>query len=96
MLTTALGEQQLDAQVETVQVTQRRHFEALTRATEALTQGLAMLEQNAPPEVVVEHTREALSALGTITGETFTEDVLDSVFRASASANSVARLCRRL
>lgn len=80
VLTAVLGEQQLDAQVETVQVSQRRHFDALTRATEALSQGLATLEQDAPPEVVVEHTREALSALGTITGEMFTEDVLDSVF----------------
>lgn len=80
VLTSVLGEQQLDAQVETVQVTQGRHFEALTRTTEALSQGLAMLQKSAPPEVVVEHTREALSALGTITGEAFTEDVLDSVF----------------
>ncbi|MFH1131459.1 MAG: tRNA uridine-5-carboxymethylaminomethyl(34) synthesis GTPase MnmE, partial [Pseudomonadota bacterium] len=32
------------------------------------------------PELVVEHIRAALSALGAITGETYSEDILDSVF----------------
>lgn len=65
---------------ETVQVTQERQWEALGRAEQALSAGLAALDAGVVPELVVEHTREALAALGEITGEQFTEDVLDAVF----------------
>jgi tRNA modification GTPase len=65
---------------ETVQVTQERQWEALRRAELALGAGLTALSEGTAPELVVEHTREALVALGEITGETFTEDVLDAVF----------------
>jgi len=65
---------------ETVQVTQERQWEALSRAERALGAGLTALSEGTAPELVVEHTREALVALGEITGETFTEDVLDAVF----------------
>ncbi|MBK8480943.1 MAG: hypothetical protein IPL40_07180 [Proteobacteria bacterium] len=65
---------------ETVQVTQERQWEALRRAEQALGAGLVALEEGMAPELVVEHTREALAALGEITGETFTEAVLDAVF----------------
>lgn len=65
---------------ETVQVTQERQWEALGRAEQALSAGLAALNAGVVPELVVEHTREALAALGEITGEQFTEDVLDAIF----------------
>ena len=69
-----------DDRAETVQVTQRRQQEALCRAAAALREGLAATEAQLAPELVVEHSREALGALGEITGETFSEQVLDSVF----------------
>jgi tRNA modification GTPase len=74
------GSATLEQTAETVQVTQARQHEALRRAEAALAAGEAALERGLAPELVVEHTREALGALGEITGETFTEDVLDAVF----------------
>jgi tRNA modification GTPase len=80
VLREVLGDQRGDGQLETVQVTQKRQHEALLRAASALRDGLAALQGQAAAELVVEHTREALAALGQITGETYTEDVLDAVF----------------
>lgn len=74
------GGEGLGESSETVQVTQERQWEALRRAELALGAGLTALSEGTAPELVVEHTREALVALGEITGETFTEDVLDAVF----------------
>jgi tRNA modification GTPase len=66
---------------ETVQVTRRRQWELLARAERELTDGGRALAVGLPPEVVVEHTRGALVALGQLTGDSFTEEVWDAVFR---------------
>ena len=65
---------------ETVLVTRQRQHAALQRTLSALDQGQQAQDQGLPPEVVVEHYREALSALGEITGETHSDAVLDAVF----------------
>ncbi len=68
------------AEPETVMVARKRQWEALCRAARAIKEGREALESGVVPEVAVEHLREALSALGEVTGETFTESVLDHVF----------------
>lgn len=65
---------------EGVLVTRQRQWEALVHAGQALSEGRQAAELGLPPEVVVEHVREALASLREITGESSTEDVLDQVF----------------
>lgn len=70
-----------DGETEIVQVTAKRQWHALIRASEALLNGRLALERQMPPEIVVEHNREALHALEEITGEIYSEAVLDEVFK---------------
>ncbi|HMA29743.1 MAG TPA: tRNA uridine-5-carboxymethylaminomethyl(34) synthesis GTPase MnmE, partial [Thermoanaerobaculia bacterium] len=58
-----------------------RHREALASAAASLRDaaGLARDDDGAP-ELVAVRVREALSALGAITGETATEELLDRIF----------------
>lgn len=65
---------------ETVCVTRRRQWRALEQARIALREGCVALQNALGPELVVEHCREALSALDTITGQRYSEEVLDAVF----------------
>lgn len=65
---------------ETFQVTQSRQRDALREAQVALAGAAEALEAGIAPELVVEHTRAALEALGLVTGETYSEEVLDAVF----------------
>ncbi|HFC97130.1 MAG TPA: tRNA uridine-5-carboxymethylaminomethyl(34) synthesis GTPase MnmE [Thermosulfurimonas dismutans] len=58
-----------------------RQKAALERAAEATRRALALLEEKEPlPELLAVELREALSALGEITGEVTTEDLLDRIF----------------
>jgi tRNA modification GTPase len=57
-----------------------RHLACLDRAHRALTAGLAQLEATAAPEFTALDLREALEALGDITGRTDTEDLLGVIF----------------
>jgi tRNA modification GTPase len=62
-------------------VTQARHHELLVRAGEALDRGRELLEQAEPPgELLALEIKEALQALGEITGEEVGEAVLDHIF----------------
>ncbi len=62
-------------------ITQARHFKLLERAQEALERGKELLGEPGPPwELVALEVREALQALGEITGEEVGEAVLDAVF----------------
>jgi len=79
ILVRLFGEAQDDG-METVQVAQRRQWERLMQAKAEVHNGRSALEQGLPPEVVVEHCRSALQALGQVTGENPTEAVLDAVF----------------
>ena len=62
-------------------VTQARHAELLARATATLDRGITLLEQAEPPwELVALEVKEALLALGEITGEEVGDAVLDQIF----------------
>ncbi|MGZ5431156.1 MAG: tRNA uridine-5-carboxymethylaminomethyl(34) synthesis GTPase MnmE, partial [Thermoanaerobaculia bacterium] len=58
-----------------------RHREALASASSSLREAAELARSDGgAPELVAVHVREALSALGTITGETATEELLDRIF----------------
>ncbi|HLI08738.1 MAG TPA: tRNA uridine-5-carboxymethylaminomethyl(34) synthesis GTPase MnmE [Ktedonobacteraceae bacterium] len=65
---------------ESVLVTSARHQEALRRAGEHLRASLIPLEQGLPLDFVSIDLRAAYNALGEITGETASEDLLDRIF----------------
>lgn len=58
----------------------RRHLDALKRAEQALLDGLQQLEQHQAGELLAEDLRIAQQALGEITGEFTTEDLLGKIF----------------
>ena len=61
-------------------VTNVRHYEALTHASEALFQVKEGLQMNIPTDLVSQDLREALYYLGSITGEITTDEVLGTIF----------------
>ena len=65
---------------ESVLVSDRRHREALVRCREALTRFLGDVELNREFEFLALELREALAALGEITGETTPDQVLEQIF----------------
>lgn len=66
--------------VESVLVYERRHFQALIRAQEGLDRFLQGCGLNVGFEFLALELREALAALGEITGETTPDQVLDEIF----------------
>src|SRR5215471_12979305 len=67
-------------QRESVLITSARHQEALRRAAQHLQASLVTLEQGLPLDFVSIDLRTAYDALGEVTGETVTEDLLDKIF----------------
>ena len=63
-----------------VVLTERRHREALAAASAALDHFLATAPTGAPMECLAFDLREALAALGQITGETTPDDILEQIF----------------
>lgn len=63
-----------------VLVTNTRHQEALRRAAEHLQAALHTLEQRLPLDFVSIDLRAAYDALGEVTGETASDDLLDRIF----------------
>jgi len=61
-------------------LTSARQRDALERAARALERAAAGLAAGAFPELLAADAREALDALGEVTGETTTDDLLDAVF----------------
>ena len=61
-------------------VTNLRHFEALTHASESLLQVKHGLDSGIPTDLVSQDLREALYYLGSITGEITTDEVLGTIF----------------
>jgi tRNA modification GTPase len=57
-----------------------RHFEALTRAREAVTRALSGLEAGVSADLLAEDVREVLHHLGTITGAVTSDDILGAIF----------------
>jgi len=65
---------------EAVFITQQRQFDALCRCIKNLDLLSTERQCEQVPELLAEHVREALHCLGEITGDTYTEQVLDTVF----------------
>ena len=65
---------------ESVLVTSTRHQEALRRAAEHLRAAASSLEQAVPLDFVSIDLRAAYDALGEVTGETASDDLLDRIF----------------
>ena len=57
-----------------------RHKEALLKAREALVSFERLVQDDAPIELAAYELRAVLTALGEITGETTTDDILDRIF----------------
>ena len=66
--------------VEGVFLARRRHLDALTRAREALCLARTTLRAQNTPEITAEELRLAQQALGEITGEFTSEDLLGKIF----------------
>ncbi|MBI5186521.1 MAG: tRNA uridine-5-carboxymethylaminomethyl(34) synthesis GTPase MnmE [Nitrospinae bacterium] len=65
---------------ENVLITRMRHEEKLRKASEALEGVLASMKDSLPLEFMAADLRSALDWLGEITGESFTDEVLDRIF----------------
>jgi len=65
---------------ESVLVTSARHQEALRRAVEHLRASFIALEQQLPLDFVSIDLRAAYDALGEVTGETASDDLLERIF----------------
>ncbi len=68
------------SQEQQVVVTNVRHFEALTKANEAIQQVTNALEMGIPGDLVAIDIRQALHFLGEITGEISTDELLGNIF----------------
>ncbi|MEI7830321.1 MAG: tRNA uridine-5-carboxymethylaminomethyl(34) synthesis GTPase MnmE [Prolixibacteraceae bacterium] len=68
-------------QPEDVIVTNIRHFEALTKALEAIHRTITGLESNLSGEFLSQDIRECLFYLGSITGQISTDEVLGNIFK---------------
>ncbi len=75
-----LGDSRYQMGGEGVIITNARHEQALRRAREALDEGMTALDGDMPADMVSIDLRETLEALGQITGDTVTEDLLDRIF----------------
>lgn len=65
---------------ESALITSARHQEALRRVAEHLRASLASLEQELPLDFVSIDLRAAYDALGEVTGETASDDLLERIF----------------
>ena len=61
-------------------VTNARHFEALERASAALTAARSALDSGLSGELLSEEIREVLNILGEITGSVTSDDILQNIF----------------
>ncbi len=75
-----LGQDGLVAAGEGLVVIERRHRDALLRAIDALNSLFKGVEAALPLECLAMDLREALNALGQITGETTPDEILDQIF----------------
>ena len=65
---------------EGVVLARRRHLDALTRAKQALQTGISQLTHHQAGELLAEDLRQAQRALGEITGEFTSDDLLGEIF----------------
>ena len=70
-----------------ITISRERHRAALAAALRALEQARDATLAGLPPEIVAVEVMTAGDALGAVTGEVSSEDILDAIFTNSASAN---------
>ncbi|MCP4456829.1 MAG: tRNA uridine-5-carboxymethylaminomethyl(34) synthesis GTPase MnmE [Cytophagales bacterium] len=75
----AIGKQNEVSRDQTI-VTNTRHFESLTRTSQALSKVLTAISENVTGDFLAQDIREALHHLGEITGQVTTDDLLDNIF----------------
>jgi tRNA modification GTPase len=75
-----LGSSGLDTEGAEVHVIESRHKEALGRAQRAARSAIRGLRAKGPIDIVSDDVRSAASALGEITGETASEEIIDRIF----------------
>ena len=69
-----------DAGNDDVFIARRRHIVALEQAAESVEQGFEQLENHYSPELAAEDFKRAQQALGEITGEVSSDDLLGRIF----------------
>lgn len=79
MLAVAVGRDIPDTP-EGVTVTNSRHYDVLRRSRQSLTLAMESLESGRTGEFLAVDLREALNALGELTGEITTDDIMNEVF----------------
>jgi len=65
---------------ESVLLTNTRHVDALKRAYKAIDEARSSLDKKLSPELITISIKDSLEALGEVTGETVSEDLLDRIF----------------
>ncbi len=75
-----LRQSDLEAASGQILVTNERHYSALKSAASALSDALAAMKEGRPGDLLAEDLRAALDALGTITGEITSDEVLGEIF----------------
>jgi tRNA modification GTPase len=63
-----------------VVITNARHFEALTRAGEAIDRVTKGLKSGLPSDLLAQDIRQVLHYIGEITGEVTTDEILGNIF----------------
>lgn len=69
-----------DISIKDVYITNVRHRDVLVKAKESLEQGLNTLEISMPLDMASVELKDAYLKLGEITGEAYSEDILDKIF----------------
>ena len=62
-------------------ITRERHRERLSKAHDSLSKAVNAINQNLSSEFIAADLRLSLESLGEITGETYSEDVLNRIFQ---------------
>jgi len=62
-------------------ITRERHRELLSKTNNSLIKAIISIDKNLSPEFIAADIRFALESLGEITGETYTEDMLNRIFQ---------------
>jgi tRNA modification GTPase len=63
-----------------VLVSNQRHYEALSQASEALDSALSAMQNGLPSDLLSEDIRQVIHLLGTITGDITSDDILKNIF----------------
>ena len=62
-------------------ITRERHRELLSKSLDSLNKAINAINQNLSSEFIAADLRLSLESLGEITGETYSEDVLNRIFQ---------------